>query len=99
VARLRQCLSGKSLSEMGIGHITLIYPHITVNIWLCLKYKVHMNTKLLMRYKKFKTYLGYVELCYGCNNFMNNVYSHFIKIIYFFMTGLWTQNILSLQFL
>jgi hypothetical protein len=28
--------------------------------------------------------LGYVELCDGCNNFVNNVYYHFVKIIWVF---------------
>jgi hypothetical protein len=41
--------------------------------------------KIFMLYKKFKTWLNlYKTICDGCGNFMNNVYSHFVKIIYIF---------------
>jgi hypothetical protein len=48
------------------------------------KIYVHMSLKYSCCTKILKPDLVYIELCDGYDNFMNNVYSHFVKIIYIF---------------
>jgi hypothetical protein len=48
------------------------------------KIYVYMSSKYSCCTKNLKLDLAYIELCDGCGNFMNNVYSHFAKIIYIF---------------
>jgi hypothetical protein len=40
--------------------------------------------------------LDYVELCCGCSNFVNNVYSHFVKIISIFYDSLMDTKYLTI---
>jgi hypothetical protein len=45
---------------------------------------MHMSLKFLFGTKIWKLNLGYVELCDECCNFVNNIYSYFVKIIWIF---------------
>jgi hypothetical protein len=58
-----------------------------------------MSSKLLMKYENFKTWHKFMELCYGCNSFVNNVYSHFVKIIWFFCDRLMDTKYITISFL
>jgi hypothetical protein len=59
----------------------LIYSHIMVNVWLCPKYICIRVQNYSCGTIFLKLEVFYKELCDGCDNFVNNVYSQFIKIL------------------
>jgi hypothetical protein len=85
----------KTLFYMEIGNINLIYSHDMVHVWSCLKYMWirARNYSCGMEISQFN--LDYVELCCGCSNFVNNVYSHFVKIISIFYDSLMDTKIFN----
>jgi hypothetical protein len=48
------------------------------------KIYVYMSSNYSCYTKILKLDLVYIELCDGYGNFVNNIYSHFVKIIYIF---------------
>jgi hypothetical protein len=67
-----------------------------VNVWLFLKYRFIRVQNYSCGTKILKLDQCYLELHDGSKNFVNNVYSHFVKIIWiFFVIGSWTQKIYS----
>jgi hypothetical protein len=77
----------------------MIYFHIMVNVWLCSKFSC-IWVRIYSYGRKISEFnLDYVELCDGCSNFGTMYSLNFFKSIGFFMTDLWTQNVLPFQFL
>jgi hypothetical protein len=52
-----------------------------VNVWLCPKYICIRVQNYSCGTIFLKLEVSYKELCDGCDNFVNNVYSQFIKIL------------------
>jgi hypothetical protein len=57
---------------MGIAHVTW-YILILRSIYGCIQNIGAYEFKIINEVKTSKLDLGYVEPCYGCNNFVNNV--------------------------
>jgi hypothetical protein len=55
-----------------------------VNVWLCPKYMCIRVRNYSSGIKISKLDSVYMELCDGCVNSMNNIYSCFVKIIWIF---------------
>jgi hypothetical protein len=75
----------------------LIYSHTKVNVWLCPKYMCIWVQNYYCGTKIAKLDLFYIELCDGCGNFVNNVYSHFVKIIWIFYDRLMDTKYITVE--
>jgi hypothetical protein len=70
-----------------------------VSIWLCPKYWYIRVQNYSCASKIIKFDLSCLELCVECSNLWRMYTLTLLKLFGFFMIGLWTQNILPLQFL